>query len=98
RSKGASATIAYEHLWSPEFKTAVGLSAYRTQTDLKDFKWRTEGLLAQVGAEWNPTQGLYLGAELNYYWDRVKGVFFALPGDAVGADFVNAMVYARRTF
>jgi hypothetical protein len=96
-TKGASASLSYEHVLRPNLKATAGLSVYETRSNLLDFTWKTRGALAQLGIEYNPASGTYVGAELNYYWDQVRGVYFAVPGDPAKADFVTAMVYLRRT-
>jgi hypothetical protein len=96
-AKGASASLSYEHILRPDLRATAGVSLYKTKTHLADFDWTTQGALAQLGLEYNPFRDLYLGAEVNYYWDQVHGVYFTVPGDRTKVDFLNAMLYVRRT-
>jgi hypothetical protein len=97
KTRGVSAGLSYEHIVRPDLKLTAGVSAYRTKTSLINFDWTTRGALAQLGIEYNPFAGTYLGAEVNYFWDQSRGVYYAIPGDRPTVDFVNAMVYLRRT-
>lgn len=96
-SKGFSGLVSYEHLWTSRFKTAATLALYRTTATLRDFDWSVEGGVAQVGAEYNPTNGLYVGAQLAYYFDQAQAHYFEVPGSQVPVNYWQAMLYLRRS-
>lgn len=96
RTRGASAVVSYEHVWRPDLKTVAALSAYKTLSDVDSFQWETRGGLAQVGVEYMPAANTFLGAEVNYFYDDVKGQYFGVDGDRTSADFFQVYAYLRR--
>ena len=92
-----SGLVSYEHLWTSTFKTTATLALYRTQASLKDFDWQVEGGVAQAGAEYNPAPGIYFGAELSYFFDRAQGNYFGAPGAEVPVNYLQALLYLRRS-
>lgn len=104
KTRGASAVVSYEHVWSPGLKTALSLSLYATETDVTNLKWQTRGLLAQAGVEYMPSANFVIGTELSYTADKAKYTYRALPlppsvGTAVHSEkvgFFGVMVYAKR--
>jgi hypothetical protein len=93
---GASGLVSYEHVWRPNFKTTASLALYGTRTELMNFEWKTQGLLAQVGAEYLLAPGATIGAQVDWYRDWVRGRYFGLPGEPAEVSFVNAFLYMRR--
>jgi hypothetical protein len=99
-TEGFSAMVSYEHIWRPDLKTTATVAAYRTLNDIPDFRWEAKGGLAQAGIEYMPAGNTYLGAEVTYFRDDVKGTYtyegVTADGADSSADFFQVYTYLRR--
>jgi hypothetical protein len=93
---GFSAMASYEHIWRPDLKTTATIAVYKTLNDIPDFRWEARGGLAQAGIEYMPAGNTYLGAEVTYFYDDVKGTYFGVEGNEISADFFQVYTYLRR--
>jgi hypothetical protein len=97
RTSGMSGVFSYEHTWSPEFKSAVTASLYRTRTDAGSFEWNSAGFWLTVGSEYIPVPNLRLGLDVTYYHDSVWANGTPQTG-LVAADSVVGFAYLRRIY
>jgi hypothetical protein len=96
-SEGYSALTSYEHYVTPEIRSAVTASLYRTWTETGALDWNTEGFWLTLGAAYLPAPGLSLGLDVTYYRDAVWAAGPDQDPKAV-AESVVGYGYARRVF
>jgi Porin subfamily len=98
KTKGFSAVVSYEHVWRPDFRTAVSLSAYGTSTSADDFHWHAKGYLAQFTVEYMPMPKIIIGAELDHFFDVVRADEDSLGRRSERAAMERLLLYFRRLF
>lgn len=96
QTSGYSAVISYEHVWKPNFKTTIGYSIFAIESAMTNFTFKVRGSVAQIGAEYMPTPGLMVGAELDYYRDSVRGTYFGAAGNRDTVGNFTGFAYVRR--
>ena len=108
RSKGFSAVLAYEHLWSPTLKSTISYSIYRTSVTTGvatilpflpfNFNYKVSGGQLQVGTEALLQPDLTIGGQVAYTRDKVHAIYVGAPGSIARVGFASFLLYGRKVF
>jgi hypothetical protein len=97
-TKGVSAIASYEHVWRPDLKTSVSISAFGTSSVTNDLRWEARGYLGQFGVEYMPAPDIIFGVEVAHFLDAVRAKDSTFTGPQQDASLDRLLVYTRQFF